>query len=66
MDDLSFLEIINLLSIGISSYNIRAHVPSNVPVHNQIILPQNLKSQQQLNDINAWTKNMKRISLQPG
>ena len=59
VEDLSFLEIINLLSIGISSYNIRAHVPSNVPVHNQIILPQNLKSQQQLNDINAWTKNMK-------
>ena len=59
VDDLSFLEIINLLSIGISSYNIKAHVPSNVPVHNQIILPQNLKSQQQLNEINAWTKNMK-------
>ena len=30
-----------------------------MPVHNQIILPQNLKSQQQLNEINAWTKNMK-------
>ena len=58
VDDLSFLEIINLLSIGISSYNIKAHVPSNVPIHNQIILPQNLKSQQQLNEINAWTKNM--------
>ena len=41
VDDLSFLEIINLLSVGISSYNLRAHVPSNVPVHNQIILPQN-------------------------
>ena len=59
VDDLSFLEIINLLSVGISSYNLRAHVPSNVPVHNQIILPQNLKSQQYLDKINAWTKKQK-------
>ena len=59
VDDLSFLEIINLLSVGIASYNIRAHVPSDVPVHNQIIVAENLKSQQQLSDINIWTGKMK-------
>ena len=59
VDDLSFLEIINLLSVGIASYNLRAHVPSDVPVHNQIIVAENLKSQQHLSDINTWTGKMK-------
>ena len=59
VDDLSFLEIIHLLSVGLASYNIRAHIPSNIPVHNQIILSENLKSQSQLNQINEWTKKMK-------
>ena len=59
VDDLSFLEIINLLSVGLASYNVRAHVPSDVPVHNQIIVGDHLKSQHQLNEINAWTENMK-------
>ena len=58
VDDLSFLEIINLLSVGIASYNVRAHVPSDVPVHNQIIVPENLESQKQLSNINIWTKKM--------
>jgi hypothetical protein len=30
-----------------------------VPVHNQIIVPENLESQKQLSDINIWTKKMK-------
>ena len=37
VDDLTFLEIIHLLSVGIATYNIRAHVLSNVATHNQII-----------------------------
>jgi hypothetical protein len=59
VDDLSFLEIINLLSVGIATYNVRAHVPSDVPVHNQIIVAKNLKSQENLNLINEWTKRKK-------
>ena len=59
VDDLSFLEIINLLSVGIAGYNVRADVPSDVPVHNQIIVPENIESQNQLSDTNIWTKNMK-------
>ena len=59
VDDMSFLEIINLLSVGIDNYNVRAHVPSDVPVHNQIIVPENIESQNQLSDTNIWTKNMK-------
>ena len=36
-DDLTFLEIINLLNIGIATYNLKEHIPSNLPVHNQIV-----------------------------
>ena len=59
VDDLTFLEIIHLLSVGIATYNIRAHVPSNVATHNQIIPAENLKSQKQLHEINQWTHKMK-------
>ena len=59
VDDLSFVEIIFLLNIGLSSYNIKAHVPSNVPMHNQVIQGSKLKSQSQLESINEWTKEKK-------
>ena len=59
VDDLSFLEIIYLLNVGLASYNIRAHVPSNIPTHNQVISGEVLKSQTQLDWINEWTKERK-------
>ena len=57
LDDLSVLEIVNLLTMGISSFNIKAQVPSHIPEHNQIIPAQNLKSQEWLHQINDWTLN---------
>ena len=59
VDDLSFLEIIQLLNIGLATYNLKQHVPSNIPVHNQILDAKHLKSQQQLSQINTWTKKKK-------
>ena len=62
IDDLSLLEILDLLCIGIASYNIKGHIPSDVPVHNQIIPSKNLKSQMWLDEINQWTeKNLKPV-----
>ena len=55
LDDLSILEIVNLLTIGISSYNVKLQVPNDIPVHNQYIPPEDLKSQNWLNQINDWT-----------
>ena len=52
VDDLTFIEIIYLINIGLASYNVKHHVPSHVPVHNQIIPAKNLKSQQHLGVIN--------------
>ena len=59
VDDLTFLEIINLLNIGLSTYNVRQQVPSNIPTHNQIIRAKNLESQSHLQKINNWTKEKK-------
>ena len=54
IDDLSILEIINLASQGISSYNTKHHVPSDIADHNQYMAPANLKSQQYLDKITSW------------
>ena len=59
VDDLSFLEIIYLLNVGIASYNVRNHVPSDIPSHNQIIPASNLETQKHLQKIEKWTKNQK-------
>ena len=56
MDDLSILERINLISQGISSYNVKSHVPSNIADHNHYLPPANFKSQGYLDNISLWTK----------
>ena len=61
IDDLSILEIINLLTVGISSYNLKQQVPSDIPQHNQYIPAENLKSQKWLNAINDWTIKQKMV-----
>jgi hypothetical protein len=59
VDDLTFLEVIYLLSVGLASYNVRQHIPWQVPSHNQIIPAENLKSQQNLDIINDLTQKQK-------
>ena len=48
-----------MLNVGIATYNVRAHVPSDIPHHNQIIPSENLESQKHLEKINVWTENQK-------
>ena len=61
MDDLSVLEKIYLLIIGLASINPKFTVPSDIPVHNQFIPPEHLKSQTYLNQIKEWTDNQKMV-----
>ena len=61
VDDLTILEIINLLIIQISSYDIINHVPSDIPTHNGYISKDKLTSQKNLSLINTWTKKKKMI-----
>ena len=63
MDDLTLLEFISLLDVGLASFNIRAQVPSNIPSHNQLITSENLKTSKYVNDINDWTeKNLMKLN----
>ena len=57
VDDLTTLEVINLLSIGLISFNFKQQVSSDIPVGGFYIDSENLQSQHYLNEINNWTKN---------
>ena len=61
IDDLSALEIVNLLTVGITSFNLKVQVPSDIPQHNQYIPSENLESQVWLDNINEWTKKRKMM-----
>ena len=61
VDDLTVLEKINLLMAGLSSFNCRSSVPSDIPSHNQYIPAENLQSQVFLNKIQNWTENQKMV-----
>ena len=56
IDDLSFLEWINLIIQGLTSYNFKAHVASDIGVHNQFLPSQNISSQGSLDKISKWTE----------
>ena len=60
-DDLSVIELINLVNIGIEDYDVRTHVPSNIPVHNQVIRADKLKSQRYIEEISDWTDRNKMV-----
>ena len=61
MDDLTMLEAVYLTSIGIATYNLRKHIPNDIPNHNQIIKSENLKTQKYLDNVQAWTESKKMI-----
>ena len=55
----SILEMINLISVGISSYNCKAQVPNDIKVGSMYVPSENIKSQEYLNKIEQWTKDKK-------
>ena len=59
MDDLTVLEIINLLTVGISSFNSKLQVPNDIPVNNGYISKEALKTQDIINKISLWTSSKK-------
>ena len=61
MDDLTVLEVVYLTNIGIATYNLKRHVPSHIPVHNNIIKSDKLKTQNYLDEIESWTDKKKMV-----
>ena len=59
VDDLSLLEVINLLTVGLASYNFKNHVASDIAIGDSYLPPSNCQSQTYLNDIQDWTDRKK-------
>ena len=60
--DVTILEVINLLTVGISSYNTKQQVPSDLLTSNGFIDSSNLQTQRNINSISEWT-NKKKMKL---
>ena len=56
VDDLTALEIINLLNVGLSSYNFKSHVASDILTDGLYVDKGNLKSQNYLHEMDKWSK----------
>ena len=61
MDDLTMLEAICLMNIGLATFNLKKQVPNHIPVHNQMINSDSLKTQKYLDEIEAWTDAKKMV-----
>ena len=59
VDDLSALEKLNLILLGLTSYNFRKHVASDIGIDQKFLPPENFKSQETLNKIVDWTSDTK-------
>ena len=63
LDDLSTLEIVNLLTVGIATFDIKEQIPNDLPISNLYISGEKLQSQKWLDEINKWTiKNKMQIN----
>ena len=60
-DDLTTLEVINLLTIGLSMYDITSHIPSDIPLDTYFVQSDKLKTQQYLTQINEWSEKQQMI-----
>ena len=54
-DDLSIIEILNLLSLGLSSFDCLSQLPSDIAISNDYLDSSNFKTQTYLNKIEDWT-----------
>ena len=59
VDDLSILEMINLISVGLASYNFKQHVASDIGVDQSYLKTENILSQSYMDKITKWTKENK-------
>ena len=48
VDDITVLDVVNLLTVGLCSMNVKNQVPNDIHENNQFTYPQNLQSQSTL------------------
>ena len=56
IDDLSIIELINLILNGIASYNPKQQVPSDIGIGHKFLHSDHFKTQTYLNNITEWTE----------
>ena len=56
VDDLSLLEKLNLILLGLSEYNFKNHVASDIGIGQKYLHPKNLNSQGYLDEVERWTE----------
>ena len=56
IDDLSIIELINLILNGIASYNPKQQVPSDIGIGHKFLHSYHFKMQTYLNNITEWTE----------
>ena len=61
VDDLTILEVINLINIGMSSFNIKNQVPNYINVNKNFLPTEHLETQTNLNQISDWTGKQKMM-----
>ena len=49
------------MSVGLTSYNVKNHIPSDLPSHGQYIDEKHLLSQKYLTELNAWSENHRMV-----
>ena len=57
IDDTNFIETINLTLTGLSSYNFKQHIPSDIATDAFYVSSDNLNSQNTINQICDWSSN---------
>ena len=57
IDDTNCIEVINLTLAGLSSFNFKHQVSSNIATDAYFLSPTNLNSQKIINEICEWSKN---------
>ena len=63
VDDLTMLDIVNLVSIGISTYNFKYHIASDIGIDQNYISAEKLLSQNYFREIEEWTdKNKMKLN----
>ena len=61
VDDNSIVEIVNLLSAGLASFNSRSQVPNDMATNDSFLPTHNFKMQQHLNQLNEWTEKQEML-----
>ena len=61
IDDLSMLEILNLVNIGLKNYNFKQHVASDIAIDQKYLSSEKTASQTYTSKISDWTLNQKMV-----